>query len=254
MSDYKKLIYFDRETIQNILQLKYEGSILRQKISKNEFELNNQLGNEIKIGLDVPFFQRIKFLFTNKIDIKYILSINSSTTVTSTDISEFNKIKDDFVKFENEMITDIINSSTVYKALGGYIKFVPEGVEGIDMNVLQEVMNQFDGYDTYKLNEETYVRFNDSAFLSNYKRNDLLLTKLDLYCIEIGDFQKEDFNFISRLNEMEKVIKSDEPKKIYDLLYNDEKLDNEHSKNRHENQSDKVKLFDVVLANISEVR
>lgn len=51
-------------------------------------------------------------------------------------------------------------------------------------------MDNYNGYDTYKINNSTYIRFNNSAFVSNYKRNDILTTTMTIYCIPVGLTEK----------------------------------------------------------------
>lgn len=60
-------------------------------------------------------------------------------------------------------------------------------------------MDSYDGYDTYKVSDEKYVRFNNSAFVSNYKRNDLLTTTMTLYCIPVGKFDKSALILLKKL-------------------------------------------------------
>lgn len=73
---------------------------------------------------------------------------------------------------------------------GGYLKLVKGGVDKVDAKEFKTVMDSYDGYDTYKVDEKRYVRFNNEAFVSNYKRNDLLAATMTLYCIEVGEFSK----------------------------------------------------------------
>ena len=72
---------------------------------------------------------------------------------------------------------------------------VKGGIDGVDAKEFKTVMDSYDGYDTYKVDAKCYVRFNNSAFVSNYKRNDLLTTTMTLYCIPVGTFDKERFDF-----------------------------------------------------------
>lgn len=130
------------------------------------------------------------------------------------------------------------------------MKIVKGGVEGVDSKEFKTVMDSYDGYDTYKIDEEKYVRFNNTAFVSNYKRNDLLVTQMDMYCVEIGEFDKKRFDFVDQISQMEKLFSgTNEKKKLADLYppSKDKIVDKLDDKNSHE-KTDKVKLYDVVYA------
>ena len=84
-----KIIYFDKETIQNILQQENSGS--KTYITDKKTSLNNEV--ELKLGakvdLSVPFFDRIRFLISGKLKASYIAKLDKKITITSTEISEF---------------------------------------------------------------------------------------------------------------------------------------------------------------------
>lgn len=114
-------------------------------------------------------------------------------------------------------------------------------------------MDNYDGYDTYRIDDKRYVRFNNTAFVSNYKRNDLLTTNMTLYCIPVGEFEKERFDFLKYINEMENLFSTktqtgDTLAEIYPphIQYESKATINEFK------QEDTVKLFDVVYASIDE--
>ena len=104
----------------------------------------------------------------------------------------------------NIQLSDIENSSTSLRVAGGYLKIVKGGIDGLDTKEFKTVMDSYDGYDTYKVDEKCYVRFNNSAFVSNYKRNDLLTTTMTLYCIPVGSFDKMRFDFIHEKSKKER--------------------------------------------------
>lgn len=79
-------------------------------------------------------------------------------------------------------------------------------VEGVDVREFKAVMDSFEGYDVYKIDKETYIRFNNAAFVSNYKRNDLLTTKITAYCVPVGKFVSDDFNFLIQINKMQHLV------------------------------------------------
>ena len=97
-----------------------------------------------------------------------------------------------------------------------------------------------------------HIRFNTSAFLSNYKRNDLLNSRLRLYCIFIGRFPRENFNFIEQLNKMQYLsngYSTQTLKDIYPTL--NEKVTRKDEGNPQSNKdTDEILLYDVVYASI----
>ena len=98
-----------------------------------------------------------------------------STTITSTELSEFEKSEPQLKEIQNIQLHDIENSSTQLRvAAGEYLRIVKGGVEGVDTKEFKAVMDNYDGYDTYSIDKNSYVRFNNLAFFSNYKINDLL--------------------------------------------------------------------------------
>lgn len=153
------------------------------------------------------------------------------------------------------MLTDIENSSTFFRVAGNFSRIIKGGVEGIDSKEFMLMMESFEGYDTYKVDSSIYVRFNNSAFLSNYKRNDLLSSKITLYCLEVGEFKKEKFDFMDQMSKMEKMITYVDTKKSLADYYppKSEQL-NQGDEELEPNSPEKlnlVKLYDVVYACIS---
>ena len=192
---------------------------------------------------------RITFLFSGKIDASYVIKRDSTTTISSTEISEFEKLKLLLVHIPNIQLSDIENSSTSLRVAGGYLKIVKGGIDGLDTKEFKTVMDSYDGYDTYKIDENRYVRFNNSAFVSNYKRNDLLTTTMTLYCIPVGHFDKMRFDFIQEISKMERLISSAEKPQTLADLYPPEieinsKIDTVNSREKVEN----VTLYDVLYA------
>ena len=106
-------------------------------------------------------------------DVKYIVKKDETTTISSTEISEFEELKSSLKGFKSVKLQDIENSATFYRTAGGYLRIVKGGVDGVDIKEFNNVMDNYNGYDTYKINNSTYIRFNKSAFVSNYKRNDV---------------------------------------------------------------------------------
>ena len=208
-----KIIYFDKETIRNILQEQDKGSKTSQTGVAKSTEASAEIDVEARIKLSVPFWDRLAFLFSGKLGASFIIRRDSETTITSTEISEFEVLKSRLTELKNTLIYDIENSSTFFRVAGGYLRIVKGGVEEFDTKEFNAVMEGYDGYDTYKVDNQRYVRFNNAAFVSNYKRNDLLATQMTLYCIEVGKFDKEKFDFMKQLSKMEKLFTGVSPKK-----------------------------------------
>lgn len=174
-----KIIYFDKETIRNILQERDHGELSHKIDVSSTVQTKGLLATEAsaKLKLDVPLVSRISFLLTGKIEASYVVNRDTTTTISSTEISEFENLKPLLVSISDVQLSDIENSSTSLRVAGGYLKIVKGGVDGVDTKEFKAVMDSYDGYDTYAIDEKRYVRFNNSAFVSNYKRNDLLLQR-----------------------------------------------------------------------------
>ncbi len=254
-----KIIYFDKETIQNILQEQNKGE--KSKNTNLHTSLKNEGDVEVSSTIDIhlPFFKILGFLFSGKIDSNYLIQRDSTTTLSSTEISEFEGIKEYFKEEKCVSLQDIENSSTSLRLAAGYLRIVKNGVEGVDTKEFLNVMDKYDGYDTYKINENKYVRFNSQAFVSNYKRNDLLTTIMTLYCIPVGEFAKERFDFIREMEKMERIFSHTNQNRSLSDIYPPQK-DEKSAKpekalsntNKETNNENKVELFDVVYACISQ--
>lgn len=111
------------------------------------------------------------------------------------------------------------------------------------------VMDSYDGYDTYKVDEKRYIRFNNSAFVSNYKRNDLLTTTMTLYCIPVGSFDKMRFDFIQEISKMERLISTAEkPQTLADLYPLEIEIKANADTGNSQKEIENVTLYDVLYA------
>ena len=247
-----KIIYFDKETISNILQEQDHGELSKVTDVSSTIQNQGTVSAEVsaKLKLDVPVLTRISFLFSGKIDASYIIKRDSTTTISSTEISEFEKLKPLLVSIPNVQLTDIENSSTSLRVAGGYLKIVKGGVEGLDTKEFKTVMDSYDGYDTYKIDNKRYVRFNNTAFVSNYKRNDLLTTTMTLYCIPVGCFDKDRFDFMKEIGKMEQLISTaEQPQTLAELYPSEIQLSEEDtSKSLANSEEEKITLYDVLYA------
>lgn len=253
MKNLNKIVYFDKETINNILQEMNKGNKLIEIGNTTSLKGSGQLEVDAQIKLSVPLIKRIAFLFSGKISANILKQYNNTTTITSTEISEFEKLKSELKHIENIQIKDIENSSTFFRVAGGYLKMMKDGVDEVDIKEFNDVMNSFEGYDTYRISKNEYVRFNNSAFVSNYKRNDLLTTKIDLFCIFVGKFKKEEFDFIKQINKMQTLITNFEKEETLAELFPslEEEIETSKEQENNENVIDYINLYDVVYASIS---
>ena len=252
--ELNKIIYFDKETIKNILQEYNKGT--KQTVVNSSDSSSVAIGSNIEaeadIKLPLPFLSRLRFLFSSKISAEYISRIDETVTVTSTEISDFEKIKDGFAEFVDVTISDIENSATFFRVAGNYIRILKGGVKDVDTKEFKSVMEGYEGYDHYKIDDSTYIRFNTSAFLSNYKRNDLLNSRLRIYCIFIGKFPKSNFNFIEQLNKMQKLSTGAVPQtlgELYPSLNGDGDVIDDGTSTVQQ-KADEIALYDVVYASI----
>lgn len=64
-----KIIYFDKETIRNILQEQEKRQVSAKTDVNATIQSQGNIGMEIssKVKLDVPFFARLSFLFSAKL-------------------------------------------------------------------------------------------------------------------------------------------------------------------------------------------
>lgn len=158
----RKIIYFDRETIKNMLQERNRGTKIKTTGVEGEANVAVTAKAEASssIYLGVPFFARVKFLITGTLQSQFLLKYDSSTTITSTEISDFESIQKDFVEFKDKQVFDIENSSTFFRVAGGYLKMMGNKVEGVDVREFKAVMDSFEGYDVYKIDsQQELVKF-----------------------------------------------------------------------------------------------
>lgn len=256
--EIRKIIYFDKETIRNILQEQHHGDYTKIVEANSSVKSEGEIESSAKIKLDVPFISRLAFLLSGRIAASYVVKRDSSTTITSTELSEFEKLKSQLKELPSIQLHDIENSSTSLRVAGGYLRIIKGGVEGVDTKEFKAVMDNYDGYDTYSVDEKRYVRFNNSAFVSNYKRNDLLATTMTLYCIPVGKFDRERFDFIKEVSNMERLFsKTNGTQKLADLYPPKAQTDKstgsitKAGKEESETQAEIVELFDVVYACIN---
>lgn len=244
----RKIIYFDKETIKNILQERNKGNKQTQVGVLSSTQASSDVEIETNVKLSIPFIQRLSFLFSARIATKFLIKRESETTLTSTEISEFDTLKSNLKEITKVHLEDIENSSTSFRVAGNYLRIMKGKIEEVDVKAFNDVMNDFDGYDVYKVEDKMYVRFNNTAFVSNYKRNDLLSTQMTLYAIKVGQFSKEDFDFFESINKMDKMFNGiNSNKTLYDVDNPGNKISDNQSIEKQDSQKD-IELYDVVYA------
>ena len=250
MADEKihKIIYFDKETIRNILQERNKGEKTHTFDSSTSFQRDSAIETAGNVELSTPFLARLKFLFSSKMDIKYIVKKDEITTISSTEISEFEELKVSLQEFKTVKLRDIENSATFFKIASGYLKIIKGGVDGVDIKEFNNVMDNYNGYDTYKINDTTYIRFNNSAFVSNYKRNDILTTTMTIYCIPVGLIEKERFDFVKEIGKMETLSNVTHSATTLHEMFPPSTPTQTPNTSNESTSIDKIKLYDAIYA------
>lgn len=243
-----KIIYFDKETIRNILQERNKGEKTHILDSSTSFQRESSIETAGEVELSTPFLARLKFLFSSKMDVKYIVKKDETTTISSTEISEFEELKSSLKGFKSVKLQDIENSATFYRTAGGYLRIVKGGVDGVDIKEFNNVMDNYNGYDTHKINNSTYIRFNNSAFVSNYKRNDILTTTMTIYCIPVGLTEKERFDFIKEIGKMETLSNAAQSATTLHEMFPPSTTAQTSITPNESTFTDQIKLYDAIYA------
>ena len=116
--EIRKIIYFDKETIRNILQEQHHGDYSKTTESSSSIKSEGEIEASTKIKLDVPFILRLSFLLSGRIAASYVVKRDSSTTITSTELSEFERLKPQLEEIKSVQLHDIENSSTSLRVAG----------------------------------------------------------------------------------------------------------------------------------------
>ncbi|MDT2600950.1 DUF6414 family protein [Enterococcus hulanensis] len=251
MNGISKIIYFDRETFQNSLE-EHSGGYVRNQLVKEVDRRSAVFGKvESTIGLGIPFFERLKFLFSGNISQNYLRRKGSKVVVTSTEISDFKKIENSFLCFKNKRISDIKNSTTYFEAVFNHVNLLKnESEKNKCIEVFKKFREQFEGYDLYKIDDKNYVRFNQNAFISNIHRNELLMTEIDIYCIYVGLFKRDEFDFVKNIQSVFHLSNLE----LLEIFYQSEfenMVKDSNLKWSLETDLKEIKLYDVVSAKVS---
>lgn len=256
----KKIVYFDRETINNALQRENRGVVQETSSQSSNKFLNGDASakSHFSTALGVPFIGRLKFLFNGKIELQYLREWDSRTTVTSTDISMFRVIESSLESFNKVQLHDVKNSLTSFRVAATFLKLAKPDNQDFNIREVADLLTSMEGYDLYDIGNNQYVRFNQKAYLSNYKRNDISMSVLDLYCMQVGDYPSDSFDYLKKLSVMQSLfdVPTEKDKTLEDIYFSSnlpEGIEVEQkscSKNKQSNQN--IKLYDVLCAYVSE--
>ena len=253
---FRKIVYFDKETINNALQKQNEGRIVKTQNQGIEKAIHAEMEAKVEttVYLGIPILGRLKLLFSGKLDTQYLREWSSQTTVTSTDIGMFKQIEKDLVSFDSVQLKDVKNSLTSFRMAATFTKLLKLNNQDINFREMADLLSEMEGYDLYDIGNRSYVRFNQSAYLSNYKRQDILMTYLDLYCVKVGEYEEIDFDYLTKLTSMQSLFDASglQDKTLGDILYAKELENSVEGRDLSSNKGSKISLYDVVCAYVSE--
>lgn len=253
---FRKIVYFDKETINNALQKQNEGKL--EKTQRQEVEKSTDLETEVqiesKVNLGIPIVGRLKFLWSGNLDAHYLREWSSQTTVTSTDIGMFKLIEKDLEPFGSVQLRNVKNSLTSLRMAATFTKLLKFNDKDINFREMADLLNEMEGYDLYDIGNGIYVRFNQSAYLSNYKRQDISMANLDLFCVKVGEYNESDFDYLAQLNSMQSLFDASgfQNKTLGDIYCAQEAEEPSLIDIQPINGNSAVSLFDVVCAYVSE--
>ena len=206
-------------------------------------------------NIQVPFIGRLKFLFNGKIELQYLREWDSRTTVTSTDISMFRTIEGSLTPFAKVQLHDVKNSLTSFRVAATFLKLMKSNNQDFNIREAADLLASMEGYDLYDIGDNRYVRFNQKAYLSNYKRNDISMSVLDLYCIQVGHYPPDSFDYLKKLNSMQSLfdVPTMQGKTLEDIYFSSNSPETEQRPDAGNKQNDRsIKLYDVLCAYVSE--
>lgn len=251
--DFRKIVYFDGETIDNSLQSSNGGSYANVVETTGLTRLGVDAGLSTSVALKVPLQARLAFALTGRLEAKYKHEWTNKTTITSTDISRFEENKSRFCVFKNVKLSDIVNSLTLLRLLAAIGKIAGTISDEVDLRELSNLLNDLEGYDVFDIGIDRYVRFNQNAYLSNYRRNDLSLSKLTIYCIEVGEFDQIEFDYMNKLNNIQTIVNiNNQNTTLAEFLEPaDSKSENDACVDNDADTT--ITLYDAVCAYVNEV-
>ncbi len=135
-----KIIYFDKETIRNILQEKNKGAKSTQTDISSAAAVSGDLSAEVssKVKMEVPLLARLSFLFKVRIAMSYALTRDKTNTITMNEI--WSKVAE---------CPEVLSVAELYKAVSPTIQVAGENARTIKNKVqaavetllFQEVMD-----------------------------------------------------------------------------------------------------------------
>ena len=238
-----KTIYFDEESAQDYLDIKYGGRFdwttdeNKEKISKIICEIDAKAGGKFNIVSLIKASLEGDIGYKRDIELSRIIESTLKNTLLADYLAEADN--DPLIKkLENVSIYPPENSFTIYRLFSSYLTVVPKEKLPIDMERLNEAVLRDRGY--YEMlvkgDDKTVLRFNMSAFRNNYNLTDLTKMCLVYYGVKVGVCEKANLE-IGKEYEFTKTSKVD-AQTIFD--------------NEYKPTDDLLTVYDIVLAGVVE--
>ena len=249
----KKIVYFDEEAALDYIILKDNGKKVTETITKLSGNLDAKLANEFGDTLDkethnkiLSFIQKAVLQSSFGVSGKINRDVNrySTTTVTSTVLADYikkaNRDRNNVRKFCNINIEVYPYSMAYYRLYTPYMELIEgaKNYQGIDLTVIDKVLMSVKGYiEVISLinNVKVALRFNNNTFKDNYKLSDILKMNLDVYAVKVGCIRENKLNLTNEIISQENLVTA-----------------NEILKNKTSDSKNKVDVYDVILAGVSD--
>lgn len=243
-----KVIYFDEEAaadyvaIQNGGQIDWTTTENKDKLAKIVAEIDAQVKGGFQF---LPFLKATLSGHSNaKIDASTSSIINS--TVTNTLLTDYielaTKDKKNVKQIHNDGVYAPENSVSMYRMYSSYLNIVPKEEIPINLEGLNNAILGERGYYQMLLNSEVeptcVLRFNNNAFKNNYSLADLSKMSLSYFGVKVGQCTKEQLTLEKEFDVSKKSIVPDAS----------EIVDGE--KKQEKNKTEKLDIYDIVLAGV----
>lgn len=240
---FSKIIYFDKESIEDLIYMDNKGKLEKLIIEGNKkskkgkifgkFNFGNKkrsnLGLNTNIGYDYNNDQLSQQVIINTVLTDYFELISSD---------EGEKM---ITKLKKVSIHPYTNSIAYVKFITPYLGMIKGFLEtdqenlNIDIQKIDEALNNGKGYFEMVLEDNTKVlRFNLKSFKNSYTLFDLINTTLSYHAVKVGEMKLRDLN-------MKKMFYQIDDKKDIDIAKISEYGDLDKNK---------VEVYDVLLAGV----
>lgn len=232
MLKFKKINYFDEESITDLLQLHYGGKMEKTtellENTRKQLEadgsagistggtISNLLGGIFGLNTDLNFRGSGSYSNqTNKLGSKIIENTILSDFI---EIADKNLEEKNIVKFFRSVNLEIDQNSLTYVAMiSPYLSMI-EGQTNINeemalsynkiSNTLKDAKGYYEILGTINVNgkDELYVfRFNIEALRNNYKLTDFTNMDLSIYAIKVGTITLNDLKIENQMEQTSKI-------------------------------------------------